>query len=37
MNNELIERVARVIWESRYTDANSMQIARLVLAELAGS
>ncbi len=36
MNNELIERVARVIWESRYTDDNSMQMARLVLAELAG-
>ena len=36
MNNELIERVARVIWESRYTDDNSMQVARLVLAELAG-
>ena len=36
MDNELIERVARVIWESRYTDDNSMQMARLVLAELAG-
>jgi len=36
MNNELIDRVARVIWESRYTDDNSMQMARLVLAELAG-
>ena len=36
MDNELIERVARVIWESRYTDDDSMQTARLVLAELAG-
>lgn len=36
MKNELIERVARVIWESRYTDDDSMQTARLVLAELAG-
>jgi hypothetical protein len=35
MNNELIERVGMVIRKARYTDG-SVQVARLVLAELAG-
>ena len=37
MNNELLERVAKVIWESRYSiDDDSLTIARKILAELAG-
>ncbi len=35
MNNELIERVGMVIRKARYKDG-SVQVARLVLAELAG-
>ena len=37
MNNELLERVAKVIWESRYSIGDdSLTIARKILAELAG-
>ena len=36
MENERLERVARVIWKLRYADDNSITIATAVLAELAG-